>query len=88
MIKYVARVGGRYGVRAEITEVEVERETDVSVWVGGRRHGKDTEWATYFDTWDEAKIALTAKQSSYIHSLRGQLERANGIAGNIRGLKQ
>jgi multidrug efflux pump subunit AcrA (membrane-fusion protein) len=71
---------------AKITQVEVERETDISVWINGHRNAKRSEWNNYYDTWEEAKAALQAKAQSQVDSLRLQLERAKGALGNIKGM--
>lgn len=50
MIKYRLRPG----FRAEIVEVEVERETDKFVVINGRRDSKISDWQSYFDTYEQA----------------------------------
>lgn len=70
-----------------IVEVEVERESDSSVWIKGRRNNKRSTYENYFDSWDEAKAYLLEKAESKAASCRRQLEYANGILGNIKGLK-
>ena len=42
---------------ADIKTVEVERETDGSVWIEGRRRAKDCEHKQLFDSWDAALSA-------------------------------
>ena len=42
----------------EISEVEVERESESSVWIGGQRRGKITDWRSYFKTREEAKAHI------------------------------
>lgn len=38
----------------QIEEVEVERETDNSVWIKGRRYAKKADGYGFFDSYDEA----------------------------------
>ena len=38
----------------EITEVEVERETEQSVFINGRREAKESHYTAYFKTYNEA----------------------------------
>lgn len=83
MIKYKA--GSLYSPRIE--EVEVERETDSSVWVSGRRRSKISEFESFFETWDEAHRHLMAVSHSKVDAARRDLERANSTHGNIKGMK-
>ena len=48
-----------------IQEIEVEKETDVSVWVNGSRRAKQSMTEAYLGTWDEAYERLL-----YIANLR------------------
>ena len=54
-----------------IEKAEVERETESSVWIGGRRSAKISSYECYFDTFGEAKSYL-------LDMARKHLERANG----------
>jgi hypothetical protein len=85
MIKY--RSGGYNKNGAPIEAVEVQRETQSTIWINGKRGSKRTEYDNYFDTWDEAKEFLLSKASSELASARRKLERAQGEYGNIKGLK-
>jgi len=71
-----------------IEQVEVEKETEASVWIKGRRNAKRTEYYNYFDTWDEAKLYLLTVAEAKVAAIRLNLERANGELGNINGLRQ
>lgn len=73
--------------RRLIRPVTVERFTEQSVWMDGRRHGRGSGRHGYFPTWEAAKAALLADAEAKVDSLRRQLERANGELGNIKGLK-
>ena len=85
MTKYVVRLGP-WMPEAKITPVEIEKETEVSVWVNGHRNAKRSEWDNYYDTWQEAKDALQNRAQQQVDSLRLQLERAKGALGNIKGM--
>lgn len=80
MIKYQV---GHY-LRAEITTVDIERETSESVWINGRRRQKKSY---FFDTWDEAHSYLVDMADAKLSSARRQLEHAQGLHGNIKGMK-
>lgn len=79
---FVAR---RYGQR--ISAVEVDRFSEKSVWIKGKRHERLSRYESYYPTWQEAKDALITKAEASVYSARLQLERLNGELGNIKGLK-
>lgn len=88
MIKYRCKHTATWGSRAEIMAVAIEKETEKSVWIYGCRANKRSEDINYYDTWDEAKTALLSHQQKYINGTRSTLERAKGVLGNIKGLKE
>ena len=45
----------------DIKKVEIERETDKSVFINGNRRAKMSEWSKYFHTFDEAKSNLVER---------------------------
>ena len=75
MLKYKT---GRcfYDVSASIYEVEIERETESSVWIGNRREAKKCEWHTYHDTWGIAHKYLTRKANEKVEAAKTKLEAA------------
>ena len=70
-----------------IEEIDVERETDSSVWINGRRSAKNSSWHKYWDSWEEAHAFLLEKAEKSLQSARRSLERAQGEYGNIKGMK-
>jgi hypothetical protein len=84
MIKY--RTGG-WGKNL-IESVEVEKETEASIWIEGKRNAKKTEYHNYFDTWADAKRHLLTVAEKKVAGIRLNLERANGELGNIKGLRE
>lgn len=82
--------------RPEITEVEVLRETEQSVYLPGtsgwdkkgeRREAKITEWHHYYDTWEAAHKALLTKADDQLRHARRALELAQSTHGNIKGMR-
>jgi len=71
-----------------IEEVKVERETDSSVWVEGRRRAKKAGYCGYFDTWEEAKNSLLNKAQKDVDAARSRLQRANSKLGQVKSLKK
>jgi hypothetical protein len=74
--------------RMDIIEVEVEKETDSSVWVKGHRNAKRSADATYCDTWDEAHNILLEKAQIRVDDARNRLNHANDVLGNVKGMKK
>lgn len=81
MIKYKT---GEWNIL--IKEVEVERETDVSVWVNGRRCGKRTSWDNYFDTWAKAYSFLFDRATHTLEAAERRLESAKEQVAKIEAL--
>jgi|GEM_PF-1703413 len=80
---YIARYN-----RLQITMETVERETDNSVWIGGRRVKKQSEWRCYFDTWEQAHAHLLDDAETYVDHCRRELKLANSRLGNVKGMKR
>jgi len=86
MKKYVTGTG-RWGVAAKIEVVEIERETESSVWVRGNRLGKITESHVYHDSWAAAHSYLLEKAKGKVEYARRQLEEHKSYLGNVKGMK-
>jgi hypothetical protein len=71
-----------------IEVVDIERETESSVWINGSRCGKLTEYHSYFDTFIEAKSHLLAGAERKVKNARFSLQQANDYYGNVKGLKE
>ena len=84
MIKY--RTGG-FGNKL-IEKVEVERETEVSVWINGRRNAKDSSWYKYFNSWNEAHSFLIEKAESDVEAATNRLRRASANLQKIKSLTE
>lgn len=72
----------------KITAIEVERHTDSSVFIRGRRRDRESTWAGFFPTWGEAHAYLLANSARCLVASRRELEQAQGVDGNIRGMKE
>lgn len=84
MIKKYLTGGWRHDL---IGVVEIERETESSVWIDGRRSAKISRYEVYHDSWDQAKEYLMIKAERGLDSARRRLETAQGHYGNVKGLK-
>lgn len=78
----------RHG-RPEILAAEVERSSESSVWIGGKRSARlSHDWYCYFPTWDEAHAHLIREAEADVQQARLRLDRANGALGNVKGMKR
>lgn len=71
----------------DLTPVEVARSTDKSIWIGKNRRTIDGDFDRYFSTWDDAHAFLLAKVERQLDQHRLQLQRLQGLVGNIKGMK-
>lgn len=64
---------------AEIEVVSVDKKTEKSVWIKGRRQAKVGEYESFFDSYSDAKEYLVGKYSNNIQRLAGivQIEQDN-----------
>lgn len=60
----------------EIEKVEIDRETDTSVWLKGEKHSvrKNTSWDNYHDTFEEAKEFLRQQELKDIRNYESSIE--------------
>lgn len=73
-------------LKAEIKEVEVEKETDKSIWIKGQRNAKVSDFVTYCDTYEEAKEKLASIVASRIKKAREELEKLKQVEQEIAEL--
>lgn len=73
--------------RDEIKPVAVDKETDSSVWIDGRRRAKLSSYESFFDTWDDAHNYLIALAETDMVVAKGKLRGAQSRLGNIKGMK-
>ena len=58
----------------EVKAVEVERETDASVWIDGRRKSKDSTWRPLFDTPAQAWDWIIEREMAEVESAERSLK--------------
>ena len=73
MIKYRTNYKDFRGPTIE--RVEVERESESSVWIKGRRSNKRSDYANYFDTWEEAFNYLQETNIKRTEHLQKRIEQ-------------
>ena len=56
-----------------IKEVEIEKETEQSVFINGRKRSKDTQWESYHDSHAEAKNEILKRILDQIEILERQM---------------
>jgi hypothetical protein len=72
----------------KISCIEVEKETDVSIWVKGRRLAKRSEYRSYFPSFEAAKAFLLDTFTKKAEGIRRHLQDVNGKLGNIIGMQE
>jgi hypothetical protein len=72
----------------KIIAIDVERETDESVWINGRRNAKITSWARYHNTFDDAKTYLIEKKERVITRAKEEIHQAESAIGTLRKMTE
>lgn len=88
--KYQVTIG--YTSNDMISIVDVEKESDKSVWIMGSRLAKRSDWKNFFDDLDEAKQCLRDYHKSEMdkaersaHNQRKKYEDIELYIGNYNG---
>ncbi|MEE9355217.1 MAG: hypothetical protein V3U75_06475 [Methylococcaceae bacterium] len=71
----------------KVKAVKVDKDTDKSVVINGRRRAKRGNWDNYFDTFDEAKVTMVDKARANVKGCTMRLKEAETFlhkAQNIR----
>jgi len=80
-------------IHGKIKKVQIERESEHSVWFKNPRNGKveierkSTNWYLYFDSFDEAKQSMIDKQLRIIRATKSSLEMHETELEKIKGIK-
>ena len=88
MKKYSCMVSQIRSIKPEIKTVEIERETNSSVWINGSRRSKRSGWVSYYDSFGEAKKALISCQSSINQNVAKRLEEGIEILKQTMQLEE
>lgn len=71
-----------------INRVEVGKQTISSIWINGKIRKRSSVFASYFDTWGEARQSLLDKELLEVKRGQVQLDYAKGRYGNVKGMKE
>lgn len=71
-----------------ITEVEIEKETESSVWVNGNRQSKSTTGSSWFDTWQEGHDHIKRIADESRESVVDDLRRIDECLKKIAKIKE
>ena len=74
--------------KEKIKLVEVDRETESSVWVNGRRSPKLSGYTNYFDTWLEAKSFLLSEAAADVVNAKSKLDHYKSKLQEIEALRE
>jgi hypothetical protein len=70
-----------------IETVEVEKETENSVWINGQQNRKLTEYHCYFDNFEDAKNHVIGEAQAGIEKAKRQMEYAEKNMATARSLE-
>lgn len=84
MEKYKISIG--IFAKPAIEKVDVERETQHSLWINGRRHKKYTDSSCYMNTWDEAHKKLMDYATQKVSLANHRLNQAKSLLDNVKSL--
>lgn len=70
-----------------IQEVEVDRVTDLSVWIKGSRRARFGAWS-YFPTWEEAKEHLVHEAQTRVDVAEIALDSARATLEKRKALRR
>lgn len=87
MTKYKTE-SSAWRTEAKITAVEIDRESESSVWVKGNRLQKVTQWHHFHDSWEAAQAYLISEAERKVEHMRRSLEVHKSYLGNIKGMKK
>ena len=73
-----------YNAPTRSYEVLIEKETEKSVWVDGRRYDKQCSGHSFFDTEEEAKLHCEMLQIKRIRNIKDQLITAENVLLKIQ----
>ena len=70
-----------------IEEVEIERETEHSVWVKGNLSAKHSDWHQHHDTYNDAFNYLDCRYTQKISTAERKLDTAKNEYAAVQELK-
>lgn len=78
----------RRSFKGEITTVQVEKATEQSVWIEGRRRARMLSDEAYFPTWPEAKTWLVDRTTAELARLVASQARVQGRLDHCQALTE
>lgn len=79
----------RWGYKPEISIVSIEKRTEVSVWINGRRKARYSDYESFFETFEDAKAHLVGRARAELTACKRHLDTARNKlkeAEQIKGL--
>ncbi len=71
-----------------IEAVEVDRETESSVWIKGRRNSKLSSYENYFPTFSQAKEFAVARSTRAVEVAQRRLDSENAALAAAQKLQE
>ena len=70
-----------------IVPVEVERETDACIWINGRRSLKSSSYESYYNSWEDARLAIQTQAEGEIARLQDRLRQYEDALREIKNMR-
>jgi hypothetical protein len=81
---YVAR----WCYKPEVSIVSVEKSTERSVWIKGRRQARCSGYESFFETFDDAKAHLIGRARGEIAVCQRRLDTARNKLREVEQIKE
>jgi hypothetical protein len=78
----------RWCYRPEVSIVSIERSTESSVWINGRRHARCSGYESFFETFDDAKAHLIGRARGELSALQRRLYTARNKLREAEQIKE
>lgn len=77
----------KWGVEPIINEIEVDRVSDVSVWIKGRRRNKVSDYEKFHDTWEDAYKSLVSSAANRLERKQKEFQIARRELKAVKNMK-
>lgn len=71
----------------EISKVEIDKETEKSIWINGRRYAKASSYESYFDSWNEAAQSALSVHKKIANEVESRLDCQREILEKINAME-
>lgn len=88
IVVYKAYIGDGLSPRAIVSKMEVDRVTDTSYWINGRRYARQGGWVSVVDTLEEAMEIATERLVRRKGSLANCINQVDQLLGQLSSISE